>query len=66
MPALTPTQQRVRTRIETLIRLAASALDLLLAAGERLSRAVDPGEPEIQLTPPFRSRRALTGEIRRD
>jgi hypothetical protein len=63
---MTPTQQRVRARIETLIRLAAPGLDLLLAAGDRLARAVDPGEPEAQLTPPLRSRRALGGKVRQD
>jgi hypothetical protein len=63
---MTPTQQRVRARIETLIRLAAPGLDLLLAAGDRLARAVDPREPGAQVTPPLRSRRALAGKVRQD
>jgi len=43
---LSPTQQRWRGRIETGIRLAAPFLDLVLAAGDRLSRAVEPEDPE--------------------
>jgi hypothetical protein len=37
----TPTQLVWRGRIETGLRFAAPFLDLLLAAGDRLSRAVD-------------------------
>jgi hypothetical protein len=37
----TPTQLRRRGRIELLIRLAQPALDLVLAAGDRVSRIVD-------------------------
>ncbi len=40
---LTPDQRRRRDRIELVIRLAAPGLNLVLAAGERLSRIVDPG-----------------------
>jgi hypothetical protein len=36
-----PTQLAWRGRIERVLRVAAPALDLLLAAGDRLSRAVD-------------------------
>jgi hypothetical protein len=36
----TPTQVRLRERFEGLIGLLAPALDLVLAAGDRLSRAV--------------------------
>jgi hypothetical protein len=39
---LTPTQQRVRGRVEALIGLAAPALDLVLAVGERISRIAEP------------------------
>ena len=46
MAALTPEQRRTRARIETFIRLAAPGLDLLLAFGDRLSRAVQPEDPE--------------------
>jgi hypothetical protein len=37
---LTPEQRRRRDRVETLIRLMAPGLNLMLAAGERLSRVV--------------------------
>jgi hypothetical protein len=37
----TPTQLAWRGRIETGLRVAAPFLDLLLAAGDRLSRVVD-------------------------
>jgi hypothetical protein len=43
---LTADQLRTRERVETLIRLAAPALNLMLAAGERLSRIVEPDDPE--------------------
>jgi hypothetical protein len=39
--APTPTQLAWRARIEAGLRIAAPFLDLLLAAGDRLSRAVD-------------------------
>ena len=42
MAQLTPEQQRVRARIETMIRLAAPGLSLVLAIGDRLSRVVEP------------------------
>ena len=43
MPAVappSPTQLAWRRRIESVLRVAAPALDLLLAAGDRFSRAV--------------------------
>jgi hypothetical protein len=43
---LTPDQLRTRQRIESLIRLAAPALDLVLAVGERVSRIVEPEDVE--------------------
>jgi hypothetical protein len=43
---LTPEQRRRRDRIESLIRLAAPGLSLLLAAGERLSKLVEPEDQE--------------------
>jgi hypothetical protein len=46
MPALTPEQRRTRARVETLIRLMAPGLNLVLAAGERLSRIVEPDDSE--------------------
>jgi hypothetical protein len=36
-----------RGRIEAGLRIVAPALDLVLAAGDRLSRAVDREEPEL-------------------
>ena len=42
MAQLTPEQQRMRARIETMIRLAAPGLSLVLAIGDRLSRVVEP------------------------
>jgi hypothetical protein len=39
---LTDSQQKTRERVEALIRLMAPGLDLVLAAGERISRLVEP------------------------
>jgi hypothetical protein len=46
LPPLTPSQLRTRERVETVIRLTAPALDLVLAFGERLSRMVEPDDVE--------------------
>ena len=46
MAKLTADQMRTRDRVETLIRLAAPALNLVLAVGERVSRVVEPDDPE--------------------
>lgn len=46
MAPLTPDQVRTRERVESVIRLAAPALNLVLAAGERLSRIVEPEDHE--------------------
>ncbi len=46
MTQLTPTQRRRRERVESLIRLAAPGLNLVLGFGERLSRIVEPDDPE--------------------
>jgi len=43
---LSPDQQRNRERVETLIRLMAPALNVVLAVGERVSRIVEPDDPE--------------------
>jgi hypothetical protein len=43
---LTPDQLRTRQRVEGLIRLMAPALDLLLAAGDRISRVVEREDAE--------------------
>jgi hypothetical protein len=39
---MTPSQERMRTRFELLIGAMAPALDLVLAAGDRISRLVEP------------------------
>jgi hypothetical protein len=57
---LTPSQLRTRQRVETLIRLMAPALDLVLAAGDRVSRIVERDDPEYY--PPRVSQRADTGK----
>jgi hypothetical protein len=44
-----PTQLAWRGRIEAVLRVAAPALDLLLAVGDRVSRTVDRDEPEAAL-----------------
>ena len=46
MAPLTPGQRRNRERVEGLIRLAAPALDLVLAFGDRVSRIVEPRDGE--------------------
>lgn len=46
MASLTPDQLRTRRRVETVIRLMAPVLDLVLAAGERVSRIVERDDPE--------------------
>ena len=46
MAPLTPDQVRRRNQVETLIRLMAPALNIMLAVGERVSRIVEPGDPE--------------------
>jgi hypothetical protein len=43
---LTPTQRRVRERVEGLISAASPLLDLLLATGDRISRIVEPEDHE--------------------
>jgi hypothetical protein len=46
MANLAPEQRRRREQVETLIRLMAPGLNLVLAAGERLSRLVEPDDPD--------------------
>jgi hypothetical protein len=43
---LTPEQRRTRERVETLIGVVAPVLNLVLAAGDRLSRIVEPEDSE--------------------
>jgi hypothetical protein len=56
-----PDQQLRRRRIEALIRLAAPALDLVLYAGDRVSRVV--GRNEL---PPDPVKRTGLPPVRRD
>jgi hypothetical protein len=58
MAPLTPDQLRTRERVEGLIRLAAPALDLVLAVGERVSRIVEPGD--VDFHPPRSAARPAT------
>ncbi len=46
MASLTPEQLRKRERVEALIRLMAPALDMVLKAGEQLSRVVEREDSE--------------------
>jgi hypothetical protein len=43
---LTPDQLRTRERVETLIRLMAPGLNIVLAVGERVSRFLEPDDPD--------------------
>lgn len=46
MAKLTPGQARTRARVETLIKVMAPGLNLILAAGDRLSRIAEPEDSE--------------------
>jgi hypothetical protein len=46
MAPLSPGQLRTRRRVETVIKLMAPALDVVLAVGERVSRVVERDDPE--------------------
>jgi hypothetical protein len=46
MAPLTPGQLRTRRRFESVIRVMAPALDLVLAAGDRVSRIVEREDAE--------------------
>jgi hypothetical protein len=50
MAPLTPDQLRTRRRVESLIRVIAPALDLVLAVGERVSRVVE--RDDVEYYPP--------------
>lgn len=47
MATLTRDQLRTRARFERLIGLMAPGLNLVLAVGERLSRVVEPDDPDF-------------------
>jgi hypothetical protein len=53
MATSTPAQRRWRHRIEGVLRLTAPLLDLYLAAGDRLSRAVE--REDLDWVPPRRA-----------
>jgi hypothetical protein len=46
MASLTAAQQATRARVETVIRLMAPGLDLLLAVGERIARIAEPEDSD--------------------
>jgi hypothetical protein len=50
---LTPSQQRRRAAVETVLRLAEPGLNLVLAAGDRISRLVEPEDHEYYPARPF-------------
>ena len=50
MAARTPAQLAHRRRIEGLVRIAAPALDLVLAVGDRVSRVVE--RDDVEYYPP--------------
>ena len=53
MATMTPAQRRWRSRIESMLRISAPALDLFLAAGDRLSRVVE--RDDLDWVPPRRA-----------
>ncbi len=53
MATMTPAQRRWRSRIEAMLRVTAPALDLFLAAGDRLSRVVE--RDDLDWVPPRRA-----------
>ena len=55
MPRSTPEQVRLRERFEGLIGFLAPALDLVLAAGERISRVAGPEDEYYPIRPPGES-----------
>lgn len=61
MSSLTPTQERFRSYVEELIRLAEPGLNLLLNVGDRVSRVVGTDDPEPLAVPPPDPRTARTG-----
>ncbi|MDX6643619.1 MAG: hypothetical protein QOD76_1581 [Solirubrobacteraceae bacterium] len=56
MSQLSPTQERFRNYVESMIRVAEPGLDLLLNVGDRVSRIVGRGDdPEPLAVPPPRA-----------
>jgi hypothetical protein len=56
MAPLTPDQLRTRRRVESVIRLMAPALDVVLAVGDRVSRIVE--RDDVEYYPPRVTRSA--------
>jgi hypothetical protein len=50
MAPMTPDQLRTRRRVEGVIKVIAPALDLVLAAGDRISRVVE--REDVEYYPP--------------
>jgi hypothetical protein len=63
MAPMNADQLRTRRRVESLIRVMAPALDLVLAAGDRISRVVEP--EDVEYYPPRVTRGAETTPQRR-
>jgi hypothetical protein len=63
MAPMTPGQVRTRRRVESVIRLIAPALDLVLAAGDRVSRIVE--REDVEYYPPRVTRGSETPPQRR-
>ena len=66
MAPLTPAQARTRERFETLIGLMAPALTVVLAAGDRLSRIVQPEDHEYYPARPLGEREPGPEDIATD
>ena len=66
MAHLTPSQARTRERVETLIGLMAPALTLVLAAGDRVSRIVQPEDHEYYPARPMSDREPAPDDIATD
>jgi hypothetical protein len=60
---LTPSQARTRERVETVIGVMAPALTVLLAAGDRLSRIVQPEDHEYYPARPLGDRDATPDDL---
>jgi hypothetical protein len=66
MAPLTPGEVRTRRRFESVIRVMAPALDLVLAAGDRVSRIVE--REDVEYYPPRVTRppeQAVSGRLGR-
>jgi hypothetical protein len=60
---LTPSQERTRERVETLIGVMAPALTAVLAVGDRVSRIVQPEDHEYYPARPMSDRETAPGDI---